>query len=176
MKTLKSLLAFVLFVLICTSCGDDDPVFYDPQTQLPIDIEAIENHLTQNNLSAQEDVSGIRYDITTLTTGNLPTIDDIVNVDYELYNFDGDLLDTSIQSLAMANDILTVGRTYEPLRIVMENNQLIQGFLRAVYLLPEGSKGTFYIPSALAYQNRGSGGIIDPNENIIFVIELLSIE
>jgi FKBP-type peptidyl-prolyl cis-trans isomerase FklB len=39
-----------------------------------------------------------------------------------------------------------------------------------------GSKWEVFIPSNLAYGDRGSGSMIGPNSTLIFEIELVSIE
>ena len=38
-----------------------------------------------------------------------------------------------------------------------------------------GSKWQIYVPSDLAYGDRGAGGSIGPNETLIFDLELLAI-
>jgi len=52
-------------------------------------------------------------------------------------------------------------------------NQVIPGWQQAIPLLQKGGKGTFYIPSGLAYGTRGAGGAIPPNAVLIFEVELI---
>jgi FKBP-type peptidyl-prolyl cis-trans isomerase len=39
-----------------------------------------------------------------------------------------------------------------------------------------GSKYKLYVPSALAYGPQGAGGVIGPNQTLVFEVDLLSIE
>jgi FKBP-type peptidyl-prolyl cis-trans isomerase FklB len=39
-----------------------------------------------------------------------------------------------------------------------------------------GSKWQVFVPSNLAYAERGAGGVIGPNATLIFEIEVVSIE
>ena len=41
--------------------------------------------------------------------------------------------------------------------------------------MKEGAKYEFVIPSKLAYGRRGAGGVIGPDETLIFEVELLSV-
>jgi FKBP-type peptidyl-prolyl cis-trans isomerase len=42
--------------------------------------------------------------------------------------------------------------------------------------MPVGSKWQLFVPSELAYAERGSGPDIGPNATLIFEVELLSIQ
>jgi FKBP-type peptidyl-prolyl cis-trans isomerase len=53
---------------------------------------------------------------------------------------------------------------------------VIKGWTEAVQLMPVGSKWQIFIPSDLAYGNRGAGNDIGPNATLIFEVELLSIQ
>jgi FKBP-type peptidyl-prolyl cis-trans isomerase FklB len=53
---------------------------------------------------------------------------------------------------------------------------VVPGFKEALKLMPVGSTWQFFIPSSLAYGDRGAGNVIGPNTTLIFEVELLSIK
>lgn len=105
--------------------------------------------------------SGLQYKILKEGTGLKPTISDKVTTHYHGTLIDGTVFDSSLQR-------------GEPATFPL--NGVIKGWTEALQLMPVGSKWELYIPSDLAYGERGAGGQIGPNATLIFQVELLSIE
>ena len=53
---------------------------------------------------------------------------------------------------------------------------MIPGWKEALKLMPVGSKWQLFIPSQLAYGERGAGHEIGPNATLLFEVELLAIK
>ena len=106
--------------------------------------------------------SGLQYKIMTAGTGPKPTPEDIVSCNYRGTLVDGTEFDSSY-------------KRGEPIKIPV--GQVIKGWTEAIQLMPVGSKWQLYIPSNLAYGDRGApGSPIGPNSTLIFDVELLAIE
>ncbi|MBT3383422.1 MAG: FKBP-type peptidyl-prolyl cis-trans isomerase [Prolixibacteraceae bacterium] len=104
--------------------------------------------------------SGLQYEILTEGTGAKPTLEDQVRVHYHGTLIDGTVFDSSVDRGEPA--VFGVG-------------QVIPGWTEALQLMPTGSKWKVYLPSAIAYGERGAGGDIGPNAALIFEVELLEI-
>ena len=64
----------------------------------------------------------------------------------------------------------------EPFRFTLGKGQVIPGWDQGVAGMRVGGRRKLTIPSALAYGARGAGGVIKPNEPLVFVVDLLSVE
>jgi peptidylprolyl isomerase len=54
--------------------------------------------------------------------------------------------------------------------------QVIPGWDQGVAGMKVGGRRRLTIPSALAYGARGAGGVIKPNEPLVFVVDLLAVD
>jgi FKBP-type peptidyl-prolyl cis-trans isomerase len=106
--------------------------------------------------------SGLEYKIIKEGTGPKPTAEDTVLCHYRGALVDNTEFDSSY-------------KRGEPLKIPVGG--VIKGWTEAIQLMPVGSKWQLFIPSDLAYGERGApGSPIGPNSTLVFEVELISIE
>lgn len=60
--------------------------------------------------------------------------------------------------------------------VTLKLAQLITGWKDTLKLMPSGSRWTVVVPPQLAYQQRGAGNDIGPNETLVIDVELLAVE
>ena len=104
--------------------------------------------------------SGLQYEIITEGTGAIPKSSDTVLAHYAGSLIDGKEFDNSY-------------KRGQPLEIPVTG--VIQGWVEALQLMPEGSKWKLFIPSELGYGDRGAGGAIPGGAALVFEIELVKI-
>lgn len=63
----------------------------------------------------------------------------------------------------------------EPLEFPLGLGMVIQGWDQGVQGMRVGGRRQLVIPSHLAYGERGAGGVIKPNETLIFVCDLVDV-
>ena len=105
--------------------------------------------------------SGLQYEVLKEGTGPVPKSSDKVKVHYHGTLINGDVFDSSVQRGQPASFPVT---------------GVIKGWVETLQLMPVGSKWKLFIPSNLAYGERGAGGKIGPNAALVFEVELLGIE
>ena len=79
------------------------------------------------------------------------TVGDKVYVDYTGTLVDGTVFDTSIESVAMKNNMFIAGRQYKPLQFTVGNGEVVQGFDEGVIGMKAGETRTLTISPELGY-------------------------
>ena len=64
----------------------------------------------------------------------------------------------------------------QPFEFKLGKGQVIQGWDAGVLGMKVGGRRQLTIPSAMAYGARGAGGVIQPNEPLVFVVDLLAVD
>jgi FKBP-type peptidyl-prolyl cis-trans isomerase FklB len=103
--------------------------------------------------------SGLQYKVLAEGSGESPKTTDTVTVNYRGTLIDGTEFDSSYKRGQPASFGVT---------------GVIKGWTEALQLMKPGAKWELYIPSDLAYGERGYGQQIGPNAPLIFEIELVS--
>jgi FKBP-type peptidyl-prolyl cis-trans isomerase FklB len=105
--------------------------------------------------------SGLQYEVIKMGNGDKPLATDEVTVHYHGTTTDGQVFDSSKDR-------------GEPATFPL--NGVIAGWTEALQLMPKGSIFKLYLPSNLAYGERGAGEKIPPHAVLIFEVELLDIK
>lgn len=125
--------------------------------------------------------SGVIYKITQKGTGVKPADGTKVNISYAGYFEDGTLFDSNFEEVAKAYGKYDAKRAAQggykafPFEAGKKDG-MIPGFLEGLSSLSFGDKAMVIIPSQLAYGEAGAGGIIPPNTNLVFEIEMTEIK
>jgi len=109
----------------------------------------------------KETASGLQYKVLKGGQGAKPSLTDTLEVHYVGTLTDGTEFDSS-------------RRRGEPITIQL--GQVVKGWQEALQLMPVGSHWQIFLPTELGYGLQGSGGAIQPNQALVFDIELLGIK
>jgi len=105
--------------------------------------------------------SGLQYIVLKEGTGEKPTLNDKVTTHYHGTLIDGTVFDSSVERGQPAS---------------FPVSGVIPGWTEALQMMTVGSKWKLFLPSNLAYGERGAGGKIGPNSALVFEVELISID
>jgi FKBP-type peptidyl-prolyl cis-trans isomerase FklB len=127
-----------------------------------VNVEAGQKFLAEN---ANRDgvvttATGLQYEVLAEGSGDSPKETDQVTVHYHGTLIDGTVFDSSVERGQPAT---------------FPVNGVIPGWVEALQLMKPGAKYKLFIPSNLAYGERGAGGAIGPDATLIFEVELISI-
>ena len=105
--------------------------------------------------------SGLQYKVIKAGKGKKPKLTDTITAHYRGTLINGIEFDSSFRRGQPAS---------------FQVNGVIPGWTEALQLMEEGAKWQLFIPSNLAYGERGAGRDIGPNATLIFDVELISIQ
>jgi FKBP-type peptidyl-prolyl cis-trans isomerase FklB len=129
-----------------------------------INLEEGRSFLEKNkkNNDVVETNTGLQYKVLKKGSGkNSPNASNTVTVHYRGTLLDGTEFDSSYSRNTPATFKLT---------------QVISGWTEGLQYMHKGDTFKFFIPSNLAYGERGTGPVIGPNSTLIFEVELLDIK
>jgi len=138
-------------LLACSACGNSNEM----------EIRVMDNAL-KNEAEWEVMDNGLSFKIITVGTGEIAESGKSVTVHYTGTFEDGRVFDSSVER-------------NQPFVFQLGAGRVIQGWDLGVVGMKVGEKRILRIPSDLAYGTRGAGGIIPPNTDLVFEVELLSI-
>ena len=104
---------------------------------------------------------GLQYRVIKAGSGKMPTAPtDNVTVTYKGSLITGQVFD----------------QTMDGMPATFPAGQLIPGWVEALQMMKEGDEWELVIPSNLGYGEAGAGGVIPPNQTLIFQMALLKVE
>ena len=172
MKKILIMAIAALFMTGMASCGGNtttDNASTEDSAQTTTSYGDIKDNKTigrefleQNakNDSVTQTESGLQYMVLKEGTGAKPGPTDEVTVHYTGRLLNGTVFDSSVER-------------GEPATFAL--NQVIPGWTEGLQLMSEGAKYRLFIPSELAYGEKGAGDQILPNSTLIFDVELIKV-
>lgn len=143
--------------------------------------EELVKFVQENEASARLLPSGLKIIPIKEGNGTKPVIGSKVKVNYAGYFETGDLFDSNIKEIAeicgkydrrrdQMNMYSPVEMDYSP------DASLIPGFKEGLQQMNYGDKVMLIIPSHLGYGEQGMGGVIPPNANLLFQLEIVDMQ
>ncbi len=168
------IIALTFFGLIaCIDEENSDEVIYQK------DQKAIKEYIEANqivNVKEFEDARGFTVIWQELSNSGIDVkVGDTIRTNYTGKLLSKQIFDTSIESVAKANNIYTSSRRYEPLKFRTGLGLVIPGFELGLLLLEQGDKATIFMPSLLGYGANPPQGI-PVNAPLIFEVELVQVK
>jgi cyclophilin family peptidyl-prolyl cis-trans isomerase len=141
-------------------------------------VTAKKAYLAATKVTATITPSGLAYKITEKGSGIKPAAGTTFYFNYAGYFEDGTLFDSSYEEINKtygkfdANRAAQNGYQAFPFEAGKKDG-MIPGFIEGLDNMAFGDKAVVFIPSNLAYGERGAGGVIPPNTMLVFELEML---
>lgn len=175
---------FLLGIFSMIACEPNNPFdtgpAYDVAANLKIDsvkIVAFLDTAKIDSIYRIHDRSGVVIIVQEEGVGTRPTPNTIVYTNYigSLMK-DGAVFDTSLETIAKANDIFVENRVYGPFSFGLRTNSVIEGWDIGFSRLRPRSKAIFVIPSPRAYRDQKNNDRIPENSILLFKVDFLGID
>lgn len=150
---MKNLLALIS-IFVCFACSNDDDDIKDYTQENEVEIK---QYIENKNLTANKSTSGLYYTIDKEGTGEHPTTNNFVKINY---------------TSSFTNDKVINSSDNSPIYLNLQN--ALPGLTDGIPKFKKGGSGKIILPSRLAYGNLNSPSI-PAGSVIVFDIELLGI-
>jgi FKBP-type peptidyl-prolyl cis-trans isomerase len=134
--------------------------------QKSIDDNLLQEYFKANKLKPMKTASGLYYVITKKGAGDLPKAGNNITVNYTGKTLNGVTFDSNVDSNF---------HHVQPFSFLVGQHQVISGWDEGLMLMNKGCKASLFIPSGLAYGERGAGEKIPANSILIFDVEVTKI-
>jgi cyclophilin family peptidyl-prolyl cis-trans isomerase len=134
-------------------------------------------YLAATKATALTTASGLQYALLQKGSDVKPVAGSTIYFYYAGYFEDGTLFDSNYAEVAKTFGQFNQARAdqngYQPFPFEAgKKDGMIPGFLEGLSLMNIGDKMLLFLPSKLAYGERGAGGVIPPNTNLVFELEI----
>jgi len=156
-----SILVFSFALLACES--DEDPALEDRIRQ---DDKAIQNYLSENNISAEKSSSGVYFEpLVENSQGKQVAVGDVVSILY------------TMQLLLGEYTVESHTDTLRPLKFMHTADALIPvGLNQEIGRMREGEKYRFFIPSYQAFEDYSHPNLFSEYSNFVMEVEVTNLQ
>jgi cyclophilin family peptidyl-prolyl cis-trans isomerase len=134
-------------------------------------------YLAATKITATTTASGLQYALLQKGTEVKPVDGSTIYFKYAGYFEDGNLFDSNFEDIAKMFGQFNQARAdqngYQAFPFEAgKKDGMIPGFLEGLSLMNIGDRMLLFLPAKLAYGERGAGGVIPPNTNLVFELEI----
>jgi len=143
-----------------------------------IAMKEMQTYIKENKEKAKKLASGLRMMTIKKGSGVKPKTGSTVFIDYSGFFEDGRMFGSSNAKMAKKfntyDERADQAMQYQPFsRVYSKEAKLIPGFREGMLKMEFGEKAMLFIPSHLAYGEKGAGRAIPPNADLVFEIEIM---
>ena len=134
-------------------------------------------YLAATKATATTTASGLQYVLLQKGTDVKPVDGSTIYFKYAGFFEDGNLFDSNFEDVAQTFGQFNQARAdqngYQAFPFEAGKKEgMIPGFLEGLSLMNIGDRMLLFLPSNLAYGEKGAGGVIPPNTNLVFELEI----